>query len=232
MLLAGDLRPLYLAWLACAADDEPEPPVPAGLKKLTPPLKALMEFYEISPDLVAAAAENSPASSPAAGGQPPIEVWLARQKADELRKLAAQLLGDGGPASRAETLARIRDETDQPTWPVAEATRTKSELFERAEQFDEVRQAAEGKARQRARQKQLAGMAADPQQAVAAIEALVKLRSTESYKKAAQQLADLREALGPDAGPQTTRAIAARIRRKNPTRSRLVAALRQHGLVD
>ena len=36
-LIGGDLRPLYLAWLACGYEDEAtEPPVPAGLATLTP----------------------------------------------------------------------------------------------------------------------------------------------------------------------------------------------------
>ena len=41
LLIAGDLRPLYLAWLACAYEDDLEPPVPAGLKKLGPSLEAM-----------------------------------------------------------------------------------------------------------------------------------------------------------------------------------------------
>lgn len=56
LLIGGDLRPLYVAWLACNGDDEAlEPPVPAGLGKLTPALKALAKFYEVSLDLIAAA---------------------------------------------------------------------------------------------------------------------------------------------------------------------------------
>src|SRR5438874_1180233 len=41
-LIGGDLRALYLAWLACPGDEESlEPPVPAGLGKLTPALEAM-----------------------------------------------------------------------------------------------------------------------------------------------------------------------------------------------
>jgi len=59
-ILQGDYRALYLAWLktmSLESDDydededdpdnffnDPEPPLPAGLKKLTPPLKALADF--------------------------------------------------------------------------------------------------------------------------------------------------------------------------------------------
>jgi hypothetical protein len=69
-LLRGDLRCLYLGWLRCAQDGgpgevKPEPPVPAGLKELSGPLYALIEFLEIDRDLVEIAAQ---ASKPLAAG--------------------------------------------------------------------------------------------------------------------------------------------------------------------
>ncbi|HWH68175.1 MAG TPA: hypothetical protein VNT26_02265, partial [Candidatus Sulfotelmatobacter sp.] len=68
MLLEGDFRALYLAWLKGAQRTDPdgeeaealEPPVPPNLKKLTPPLRALVEFFDVDPDLIAVAAETSP----------------------------------------------------------------------------------------------------------------------------------------------------------------------------
>src|SRR5262249_4396430 len=86
-ILRGDLRALYLAWLASAAgwagkdveraeeeewdeaeerdemngDELIEPPVPPGLGQLTAPLRAFMEFFDIDQDLVGAAAAASPA---------------------------------------------------------------------------------------------------------------------------------------------------------------------------
>jgi len=80
-ILQGDYRTLYLAWLKAMAlesggydedeDDpdnffnDPKPALPAGLKQLTPPLSAFIDFFEIDPFLVAAAAELSPSLSPA-----------------------------------------------------------------------------------------------------------------------------------------------------------------------
>ena len=74
-LAAGDLRALYLAWLAAygvwerdeeAFDDEDEedlePPVPAGLGALTEAQRALADFLRLDRDLLAVAAEASPAS--------------------------------------------------------------------------------------------------------------------------------------------------------------------------
>src|SRR5262249_35135564 len=102
-ILRGDLRALYLAWLASAArwaggrasaedsdeaddwddaedsddsdgDDPIEPPVPPGLGQLSAPLRAFIEFFEIDQDLVGAAATVSPALK---ATDEPIERWVA-----------------------------------------------------------------------------------------------------------------------------------------------------------
>ena len=72
-LAAGDLRPLYLAWLAAYGtwerdedafgydeQDELEPPVPAGLGLLTAPQRALADFLRLDADLLTIAAQTSP----------------------------------------------------------------------------------------------------------------------------------------------------------------------------
>ncbi len=72
-LAAGDLRSLYLAWLATYgawerdedafdrdADDDLEPPVPPGLGTLTAAQRALAEFLRLDDDLLATAAQASP----------------------------------------------------------------------------------------------------------------------------------------------------------------------------
>ena len=69
-ILLGDNRALYLAWLANVESaelvDELEPPLPAGLSKLTTPLNRLASFLEIDPHLLKAAAATSaePSSVP------------------------------------------------------------------------------------------------------------------------------------------------------------------------
>jgi len=60
-LLRGDLRCLYLSWLGAVQlggveDQQLEPPPPPGLDALSPALKAFVEFLEIPPTLIAAAA--------------------------------------------------------------------------------------------------------------------------------------------------------------------------------
>jgi hypothetical protein len=72
-LAAGDLRALYLAWLAAYGiwerdedafddddDEELEPPVPAGLATLTASQRTLARFLRLDDDLLTVAAQASP----------------------------------------------------------------------------------------------------------------------------------------------------------------------------
>jgi hypothetical protein len=67
-ILRNDYRALYLIWLKIAHseleildedEDLTEPPVPPGLKSLTPPLQNLIEFFDIDHNLIQAAARIS-----------------------------------------------------------------------------------------------------------------------------------------------------------------------------
>lgn len=63
-LAAGDLRPLYIAWLRCVQEElldggAVEPPVPPGLGELSAPLRAFADFMRIDADLLAVAATRS-----------------------------------------------------------------------------------------------------------------------------------------------------------------------------
>jgi hypothetical protein len=67
-ILRGDYRALYLAWLKTVErsvylEDEMEavhePPVPSGLRNLTPALERLVEFFEVDEYLVQVAAQAS-----------------------------------------------------------------------------------------------------------------------------------------------------------------------------
>ncbi len=82
-----------------------------------------------------------------------------------------------------------------------------------------------------ARQKRLKKIAADPDKLVAEVRKLVKLRSTSEYERAARELADLREALGPEAGPPCAGRSPKNSACANPTLKLLVAALRKQGLL-
>ena len=64
-ILDGDLRALYITWLAVQQhegleEDALEPPVPPGLKQLTPALATLAEIFDLDEHLITAAAQASP----------------------------------------------------------------------------------------------------------------------------------------------------------------------------
>lgn len=233
LLMAGDLRPLYVAWLACNDDDEAtEPPVPAGLNKLPPSLIAMAEFYEIGDDLLESVAERSP-QLPKRGDDSDTRTksWIARQSKDELQELVTRMLTEDVAGVRGETLARIRSESGATAWPVSEPSRTLGELRAAADIAHQQRKQRDAQAKEKARRERLAEIAANPQKLIAQAAALVKQRSTRSYEEAAQSLADLREALGRKDGLRLAQLAAEKLRRENPTLKHLVSALRKHGLL-
>ncbi len=97
-LMRGDLRSLYLGWLYRAQqgyldDEEIEPPVPPGLRQLTEPQEALMDFLGLDRALFDAAAQacSKPAGEPA---RDEIQRFVAALPMAEENRLLADLLAD------------------------------------------------------------------------------------------------------------------------------------------
>ncbi len=103
-LLRGDLRPLYLGWLAAGDaldDDAQEPDVPPGLAELSPAQQALAEFLEVDPDLLEAAATGRAAPMPADDETPWITPWLDTWQVAGMKDVLTKLaLGHGQEAER------------------------------------------------------------------------------------------------------------------------------------
>ncbi|MHA7305640.1 hypothetical protein ACX80E_10400 [Arthrobacter sp. TMN-49] len=117
-LAAGDLRPLYLAWLAsCSSFDLGaeaingglEPPVPPGLATLTAAQQALADFLRVDEDLLAVAALNSPALEATADIPGARNDWI--QRLPDAEKNQHLLLVMQGKAAQvgAELNRRYRD---------------------------------------------------------------------------------------------------------------------------
>ena len=111
-LLRGDLRCLYLGWLRCAQDGGPgevklEPPVPAGLKELSGPLYALIEFLEIDEDLVEIAAQ---ASKPLAAGptRRELSAWIRSLPEKDKNALLITAVAEQGERWRNDFIRRFR----------------------------------------------------------------------------------------------------------------------------
>ncbi len=150
-LLEGDYRLLYLAWLKAMTfygvpdddemheDDDPdspthdrEPPVPPGLKKLSPPLQNFVQIFEIDPFLVQAAAEASPDPKKAlAVNYGDLVSRLPRAECDDFLTRLAEGDPGVGLALRKRLGAFLPQERLQHAKP-----RTIQQLLQRSEQLE------------------------------------------------------------------------------------------------
>ncbi len=140
-ILAGDLRPLYLARLAVLSDsnhdrnDSIEGPVPANLNKLTAPQQALVEFFGLSDGLIAAAAEGN--TEPFTPVEPDTDYadWLKDVSPATKDAWLLKVLVDPQSAARSEILAEFRSSQQSTAWPTIERRRTIAQLEEAAEEI-------------------------------------------------------------------------------------------------
>jgi hypothetical protein len=96
-LARGDLRSLYIGWLLSAqtgelGQDVPEPPVPPNLGTLSSVLSSLVDFLRIDPDLLAAAAQNSPRTKSAPTNRKAMAAWVASLPAKEKNDMLVRLM--------------------------------------------------------------------------------------------------------------------------------------------
>lgn len=218
-LLRGDLRPLYLGWLAGAGElpeDEAEPEVPTGLSALSPAQQALAEFLEIDPDMLAAAAAGSVPGQPAAAGDAEgddarfdawLQTWPREAMLDVLKRLAQ------GRGQEAERHVRGR----HAAWLKAQRLpadtgarrRSVAELHELAESLSSVQQEREARqraeeeaARRREREEDLRRLMAEADQRWEAIDAQARRGTALGYEYAVRALTDLAEAYTLTSTPQ------------------------------
>lgn len=208
-LASGDVRALYLAWLAAAAsgefdeseDEVIEPPVPPGLGQLSASLDALARFLRVSEELIAVAAAQSPAM-PAAPSPDDLQRWIADLPAAEKDALLLQLAGNAAGA-QVEITRRFRQATARP----AEARtggRTVEQLLAEADERAAAseRQEAERQEVERARREQEAAAAREKhldslvgreEGLWRQVDALIQMKRPKEYDQAVQLLMDLHE---------------------------------------
>jgi hypothetical protein len=142
-LAAGDLRPLYLAWLSAygtwerdedAFDDEDaevvEPPVPAGLGSLTASQCALADFLRVDADLLGVAAETSPALPEARQDSHALAAHVAGLPASEKDRLLGLVAADQATRARTELLRGFRGQPGDDS--NSRSRRTVAELLDTA----------------------------------------------------------------------------------------------------
>ena len=96
-LLSGDMRSLYIGWLAGVTgemmdDDEMEPVSISGLGSLTAAQQALVEFLEVDPDLLAGAGMGSPAAQRDEISEKDMDRWIDALPRNEVKAVLEQLL--------------------------------------------------------------------------------------------------------------------------------------------
>jgi hypothetical protein len=116
-LLCGDLRCLYLGWLLCPqceefAEEELEPPVPAGLGELSAPLHSLIEFLGIDEELVEVAALTS-APLNAGPSRKELDAWIRSLPEKEKNDLLLTAASQSGDRWRNDLLRRFRQQNEQ-----------------------------------------------------------------------------------------------------------------------
>lgn len=138
-IASGDLRPLYLAWLAgygtwerdefafdTSAEEELEPVVPPGLTQLTAAQTALAEFLRLDDDLLAVAAENSTPLQERLDPQA-LGAWVTDLPSADKDLLLLQVAQGQAAEARIEILRRFNGDT-------AAGSRTVGELLDQAAQ--------------------------------------------------------------------------------------------------
>lgn len=205
-LMRGDLRPLYLGWLAGVAgaevdDDALEPPVPMGMSRLSVAQQALVEFLEIDPDLITAAAAGSQEAVESSDDDS-VETWVAGLSKSEMRSVFSLLLqGESQQAERRVKSEFVAWQKKNGATVLSPARRTVAELQILANGAEERRigQQAKERARQeeehrKAREAYLRKMAGNFEQCWDAIHPDAERGTAASYGAATRAIIDLAEA--------------------------------------
>ena len=251
-LAAGDLRPLYLAWLSAYGgwesdedafggedEDELEPPVPAGLGSLTAAQRALADFLRLDADLLQVAAENSPGLPEVKDDTRAVATYVAKLPVSDKDRLLTLVAAGQAARARMELLRGLRGDPDEqrssrPRRTVAElldtAAARRLQHEQHAAAMAAARQALREQQRAAVRQRHLDELAQDPETAWADAERLISTRLPAQYDAAVTLLRDLQElAQREDQAPAFARRFAA-LREAHLRKPSLIARFDRAGL--
>jgi len=206
-LLRGDIRSLYIGWLAAVTgemmdDDEMEPLSVKGLGSLTAAQQALGEFLEVDHDLLSGAGMGSTASQDDRPLQQEIDEWIDGFPRDVATEILKQLLA--GKGQQAERTLKNRfaawqrslqsNRTDAPRRTVGElrknanaAKNIRLEQRKRDRKRREIRHHKE-------REVYLKNLSKDFPKAWKAVQQTIERGSGLAYDEACRTLVDLYEA--------------------------------------
>jgi len=243
-LLRGDLRPLYLGWLAAAGkfgDDALEPVVPLGLSALSPPQQALVEFIEVDPDMLeaAAAACSAPASETDSTQAARVDAWLGEWSRDEMASVLKLIAQGQGPAAerhvRSHHAAWLK--ARHPSSASSAPRRSVGQLRELAQSASGKRLEREAKdrAKQEAERRQqreadLRLLMADVDKRWATADAQAQRGSASGYEQAVRALAALAEGYALTSSRKEFDRELRRMLVRHATRGALMRRLTEAGL--
>lgn len=235
-LLRRDYRGLYIAWLKASvnievdeADEElEEPPVPLGLRTLSPALRAFVELFEVDPQLLKVAAQASGAAAlPAdAALRAAIGKLTRAERDDYVLRLARD-----EPHLALKLHARLREVSGAADGPPP-PRRTAAQLLAQAEQEHERVRQEQAQAAEAKRIAEIEALARRGSQAWQEVDALIQKFTAKGYAEAAQLLLKLREVAVYE---QTEAAFQVRVHAigaQYKRRPSLLAQLRQAGLLS
>lgn len=214
-LASGDLRPLYLAWLAAIGtwehdeeafdgdfEAEPEPPVPAGLGSLTAAQQALADFLRLDTDLIKTAAANSPERTTPRTHSRQLARWVEGLPEKERNALLVRVANGEPGQVHLELLRRFHSEID--TDSVRDTTRrTVADLLDAAAAIRQERERhaaakqAEARARRergaaQAREEHLQALTGEQETAWERVATMIASRKPAEYDAAVALLTDLK----------------------------------------
>ena len=242
----GDFRALYLGWLQGAttgniADDEEEPPVPAGLGSLTAAQSSLVEFLGIEADFLRAAAIASPSPPDPLQAEREMSEWLggipktkttdylllllqgkSRQAERKIRQDFAASLRHHGLTEQGSSPKKARSVAEL----LEEVNRVRAKRIEREER-EKQRQAEE---RRKQRERYLAELAKDSGHIWKQAHELAAPGIASAYDEVRNLLVDLSEAYSLQQRQQEFSAKIDGFRATHARRTALIRRLDQAGL--
>ncbi|MGD0776492.1 MAG: hypothetical protein ABSC05_27065 [Candidatus Solibacter sp.] len=208
-LLRGDLRALYLGWLVGVQSEDvdgdvPEPPVPAGLRDLSPALRSLVQFLDIDTDLLEAAAELSVDQELAAPPSEMLSSWIATLPEQEKNGLLFRIASGKDPHIGIDLIRRFQKECPDAAVTVSPGSRTAGELLAEADRLAEERTRRDEERKRMEQEREAQHRAAERAQYLDALEAreaqswdevntLVATKRQKEYLSAVTLLTDLRD---------------------------------------
>lgn len=198
-ILRGDYRALYLAWLMIADyeveileedDDLTEPPVPPNLESLSNTLRNFTDFFEISSDLIDAAAQASPHVEKQDEQLSPFidQLSEAERRSFLERLLKGESLLDIALAKRLRELAGVSSAASPLT-----QRRGIRQIEAAAKTVQEERRAIERQKAEAIRLKKIETIADRQAQLWAQLPGLIEEKQALAYKQVVNILTDLRD---------------------------------------